>query len=1493
MNDERAQAFEKGHTTRPRDGVASPGEINTTLQDPRPAMLQAWELGGTPVEPPIEPWSPLPGDAALAQSADWARALRSDAPTEDARPTTSDRSHHNAHAAPTFARFDVTLTERLDASSKQAHEGRDATIEAPRSNIPEQGAESASNATGPEATGDQSERHDSRGVIDIQEPTRSEVTAAEPPTGEQQATSDAAPADARWANRGTGVVAYPDQESRTGDGSSTGDGAALGIDPAATASSPDAAAAVEGVPAPVLEPAAEQSEGEAALAEPTRSEPSNAPSTETAVESAPSTASDVVGDGGHAAAALDSGGDAGGGVDASDAGATDIPVGEPVDDASEEAREDEQEDADLEGELDAIGAGVPEPSLGGGGGGGSAITPQPAPEAPDVAQHSPEAGLAQLAGARPDIIAGALGGVGQAVDKTITEKRAALATSPPTRKTRGDGDAPQTPPLPPETTVAAPTAADAPDVPTPAPPLTPEPTGAIPADRATPPPVRGGEGGALTDEDTRAMASSIDGIPARDPAATATAGPSPSVPSAGNADPAQAKRERKSLQTRVDTVRADARRAAAQPMGEQAITVTEPVQTLTAEVPTTGGQGTAEAPALPGAEQAEAIGIIAGQQEGDRISAALSRARADMAAERQTHAENEQKKRDETDAAITQLEQQSQAEQARERTAAQAEVGELRGKWQDEVDQQTDKARQEADGKVAEGLRTVELEKQKGETEASKAHAEGDAEAERARRAGEAEAEKLKRESKRESGGFLGWLASKAKAFFARIKKGISAALAKARKFVKAAIDKAKQLAAAAIERARKAIVGAIQLVGKALIAIGDRLLQGFPALRDKFRSAIEARVQRATDAANAVAKKLNDGIQKALDGLGKALDAGLGLLEKGLCFIVDGVGALVQGAIKAAEGFINGIVGFAALIKDVAAGPTQWLSNLGVAVVDGIKNHLWGAFKTSVKGWFDSKLTEVLGVGGMVIQTLIEGGFSKERITQTAWEGLKAAIPIALIGVLVEKLVSMIVPAAGTVMIIIEGLQAAWGTVSRIIAAFAAFMAFLKLVRSGNAGPAFARALAAGAVVVIDFVSNWLIKKIRKAAKAIGRKLKRIAKKLMNKLKRGKGGPKGKNKNEDKDKDKSKDKDANKAKTAARKAARKAWKKAKSKTRNQIIPRAQLDSIASAAGGRKQGHTVDVDIIEQGATWSIRATARKGARKATDEEGRGWIARDGQAKWYATKDQRPLHDQVIREADARLDTEAQAVAKKHSQLPEMHKALAPRIRKLEKALTRKLLKGIRFEIHEGRYQEGKDERGETALLYDFEIRPNSKKKLAASGFKKRGDHVFAHGLTKLSRKMLAVVDDPEGLAMMGEGGGFGQLRAFASSLSTPFNNAAFSLTVQKSAAAPDDGDMQSKQFGQAQVTFLAEFRKVVAAVEDAETADAAHKAAAVARVRSAGAALGGKFNAMLAHAHDPETSAHLKGKEKQLETRGKGIIEQAKGDFAAQFAAVVKAIEG
>jgi hypothetical protein len=607
----------------------------------------------------------------------------------------------------------------------------------------------------------------------------------------------------------------------------------------------------------------------------------------------------------------------------------------------------------------------------------------------------------------------------------------------------------------------------------------------------------------VTEDDAARLRDSVNDLPTRDSVST-DAGPPPALELAGDADPGQMASQEAELDRTMAQARIQGAQDAAAPMGEDRILPrrAEGPATLRATVPAGGGAAAGGAGAGGGAPP-EAAAIVAREQSGAELAAAARTAQTDMASRQSEHRTRVAAEKAKTDGEIAGLEGAAATAQAGEQQRAQGEVQGLRGEWSTAQTEAVEQRTGEAETARAEGDTAVADARTTGEGEAAGHIETGESEAAEARAEGESEAQAQKARAKEESSGVFGWLASKAKAFFDGIKKGIQKAFEKARAAVKAAIEKAKKLAVAAIEKARSAIVAAIRKVGDALIAIGDKLLADFPALRDRFRKAIQEKVAAAEAAVNRIADGLKEGVQKALDALGGALDAALGLLEKGLLAVVDAYSAAVQGVLKAAQAVAAAGGMFAALIKDVAAGPGQWIANLASGVMDGIKNHLWTALKNAVKNWFNQKVEEVLGLGTALWGVLTRGGIALAEIGKMAWEALKSAIPPTLIQLLIEKLVSMVVPAAGAVMAIIEGLQAAWGTVSRIIAAFGAFFAFLKAVKPGAAGPPFAAALAAGAVVVIDFVANWLLRRLRKPAGKVAGKLKAIGKKILAKLKK------------------------------------------------------------------------------------------------------------------------------------------------------------------------------------------------------------------------------------------------------------------------------------------------------------------------------------------------------------------------------------------------------
>jgi hypothetical protein len=755
--------------------------------------------------------------------------------------------------------------------------------------------------------------------------------------------------------------------------------------------------------------------------------------------------------------------------------------------------------------LESLAEGGGAEPAGGGGGGGGAVTEQPAPEPPQVEGLPPVGAMSAAKGLKVGQISKTLAGVRGSVSDKMTGERADLAANAPSME-RPSG-APQTREAPIDfpgsATGEEASVEETPEgetIPVEEPVPLPDP-GPAPTDQVAAPAIQGGgEGGTLTEAEAANIESAVEEVPTSDPALEQTAGPAPSVELAGDADPQQAADQRAALDESLAAQQEQGAQDVAQPMGENEIYPVVPQETLTATIPSDGGAGAGGAP--PEVDD-ETTAIVAEEKQGDEVRASVDQASTDMQAGEEDHATQTAEAQAEHETKVQELEEQNAGRQSDRRSAAATAVEQERTKWSQGQQRVADKAQGDADSAQETMSTEVDSQTRQGNEKAAAEIEKGNSEAADLKTAAEKDARQEKAKAREESsGGILGWIASKAKAFFEGLKKAVKAVFDLAREALKALIDGVKKLAAMAIEAARGAIVAAIRDAGDTLILIGNVALVAFPELRDRFCGYIEDKVHAAEDAVNELADDLKTGIDSLLDLLGSALNSYLNLLETVWLAAIDYVAGQVQSAMNVAQAAIGALGLLAALIKDIAAGPTQWLSNLGAAIVDGIQNHLWKAFKAAVKSWFLSKLEQVIGIGKAIFDVLLKGGIQLAEVSRMAFEGLKAAIPAALIAILIEKLVAMIVPAAGAVMAIIEGLQAAWGAISQLLQAIGKFVDFLKAVKVGGAGARFADALAAGAIVVIDFVSNWLIRKIRGPASKIGGKIKAIARKIMEKLK-------------------------------------------------------------------------------------------------------------------------------------------------------------------------------------------------------------------------------------------------------------------------------------------------------------------------------------------------------------------------------------------------------
>lgn len=729
------------------------------------------------------------------------------------------------------------------------------------------------------------------------------------------------------------------------------------------------------------------------------------------------------------------------------------------------------------------------------GGGTGREEPASETQAPDTAGMSPEAGLATAAVLPVGATQKALAGVASAADSSLQQEARQLQQEMPAVDVGEEGGNTPAATLAVAgeatriqrartTAVSLPVAA-----PRPLPEPPPSPMRNIPT-----PQVSDGAEGSLSAADAQQMQSSIQTLPTTDPGLVVPVGPPPTLQLSGTADPTQIADQRDKLSASILAQRAQGAAEMAAPAGENDIGVHRRKERLKIPPLAIAASATAAAPEPVD----ETIAIIAEQHKGAEVRTAVSRAQDEIAGKRAEHqlrvVEEQNTARQQIHG--LQMENASQANAAR--VQVKRDVVKARADWGEEQQQEITKADEKVESKLSEGNVQIAREQARGDQQALQHIAEGEREALRHKHDAESAAAAKKKGAAGESQGLFGWAAAKASAFFDRLKQGLVEIFAAARRLLRAAIEEARKLAAMAIERARTAIISVIRTIGDALIAIGSELLAVFPGLRAKWRGFIESKVKAAQDLVDRLADALKRNLQKLLDTLGKASQFMLDLHQQGMMMILDVARSVTTRAIKFASSVATGLGGFLILVKDIAQNPGQWVLNLGAAIRDGVRNHLWQTFSDAVKRWFNEKIDEVLGLGTLIWDTLRKGGIALKQVGEMVWKALKAAIPSALIGILIEKLVAMIVPAAGAVMIIIEGVRAAWGSIQRILAAIGKFIEFLKAVKTGRAGPQFATMLAAAAVVAIDFVANWLIRKLRRPASKVGGRIKAIAQRIM-----------------------------------------------------------------------------------------------------------------------------------------------------------------------------------------------------------------------------------------------------------------------------------------------------------------------------------------------------------------------------------------------------------
>ncbi|MFG2226857.1 DUF4157 domain-containing protein [Streptomyces sp. NPDC048644] len=775
---------------------------------------------------------------------------------------------------------------------------------------------------------------------------------------------------------------------------------------------------------------------------------------------------------------------------------------------------------------------APEKEEGGGacgGGGGQAPKEKKQEEPPDVSGQDPKAALGTVSKLSPDQAQAALPGVDGAADRKVGEEQKRLAANPPKRE-RPSG-APQTQSGAPQ--------AEAPEAPVTGklekvgPPEqgkkqqakgSDKAEGAKPTDNVQQPKVTPGKDGKLTESDAKSVEAAADQVPTTDPELrNKTVGPAPKIKLEGESDPQRTDKQAEKLKEKQGTIQDTGRADASKPMGEDKIFPDAPEEELRGKAAGRAGGGGQRS---GGGSAKQHEGIVAKQERGGEIQGAAGQSQTELAAKEKQHQQGEQKAHQEKQQEIDGEVARNTEQQTAERGRAAEQAGKERQSWRDEQDKKIEQADKDTEKEHKGGNEKITKERDGKDKEVEDRKDTDNKDIDHQADQAEKDAKKKKDEKKNESGGLFGKILDAVGDFFKGLLDAVTKIFDAARNAINSLIDKFKEFANKAIDAVRDFAIKAINVLADALIAIGDVLLAAFPELRDKFRKAIEG----LRDAAIATVNKLADGLKKAVNTLLDALAAGLNklldVLEAGIKAAIKIYAEAIKAALKFAQAAIEALGKFAALVADIAPDPGGWLMKAGSAAKTGIQEHLWGAIKSAVKQWFDTKVEGILGLGKAVISVLVKGCMSLKQIGKMAWDAIVASLPMMIASLVVEKVVSMIVPAAGAILTIIQGLMAAWDTVSSILTAFGKFFAFLKAVKAGPAACLFAEAVAAGVVALLDFITNFLLQRLGRATKGVGKRLKAMAQKITAGLKKtGKGARKA----------------AGKAVNAAKGAARKA----------------------------------------------------------------------------------------------------------------------------------------------------------------------------------------------------------------------------------------------------------------------------------------------------------------------------------------------------------------
>ncbi|MGW3940132.1 eCIS core domain-containing protein [Streptomyces phaeochromogenes] len=772
---------------------------------------------------------------------------------------------------------------------------------------------------------------------------------------------------------------------------------------------------------------------------------------------------------------------------------------------------------------------------GGGRGGGSAAVPaakgkgkKDSGPAPNLSQVSPEAGLSTASSLKPHKALEAMGGVGGSVDRTVGDEHKALAAAPPSMQ-RPAG-APQTLQGKPKADAPAQYSQDpaqkseAPEEEKAEVKGAKEPEGQIEAEKAEEPggwdtfKMALGFGiGWLADKlgfevDAQELAAKFAGLPTKDEALKqAQAGNAPGVELQGEADQT-AGEQGAAVDTKGQETVTTGRDDAARPMGENQVYPDVPKEQLKAKVPgPEGGKGgVPEGGASTGAVPPEAASEVAEHDRGPQFKAAFSDGQKGMSEGRQTKdrdfRDSQAKHKQKVDAEVA----ANTESQTGEREKALGDVTAQRADWRKEQDEELKNLGTKKSERHDKVRKDVQDKEKKTDDDVDKEKKDGDKKIQDENTKAEQDAEKKRDDSVNDSGNWISKAFDWIKEKVVEIKNAIVRVIKAARDAVVGFIKNFKETVERWINEARKFIVDAIKNLIDDLIEFAKALVRGIIELANRIRKFISGLISAAIAMVNRLAKMLKQIITDLLHAIGKLLGSILSILKKMLLDVIKAVIAAVKTVLEYASKILGALGEFMMIAVDFLSDPGGWLSGAKNSAVDGAKNHLFREVQAAVKQWFQSKIEEILGIPKAMIDKLIKGGFTLERIVKETWDAIVPQLPFIIGEIVITKVIAKLIPGAGWVMAVIDAVRTAIGALSEILRAVGAVITWLKAVRQGGAGILFAKAVAAGIVALLELAYEFLLNGIGKYVAKVGRRLKSVALNLGKEKPGGGRGPAG-----------------------------------------------------------------------------------------------------------------------------------------------------------------------------------------------------------------------------------------------------------------------------------------------------------------------------------------------------------------------------------------------